>query len=318
MSAWGTVGRSVQDGESRTRRGDLASNDPARESEGSRRAHGGHNRRVIRTLAVANQKGGVAKTTTVASVGAALAHLGAKVLLVDLDPQACLTFSLGVDPDSLELSVHDVLLGRVPAGMAVRSIEPGLDLLPSTIDLAGTEVTLLTRTGREFTLRNAIADLATDYDYVILDCSPSLGVLTLNALTASDDVIIPLQCETLSHRGVWQLLQTVNDIQRLTNRDLRVLGVLPTMFDGRTSHSRAVLADVGDRYHVRVLEPAIPKSVRFAEAPTMGRSIMTTAASSKGATAYREFAEALHRGDLDRPRTLSLVDRETATPVGRS
>jgi len=273
---------------------------------------------VTRTLAVANQKGGVAKTTTVASVGAALAHLGATVLLVDLDPQACLTFSLGVDPDSLELSVHDVLLGRVPAAMAVRTVEPGLDLLPSTIDLAGTEVTLLTKTGREFTLRNAIVDLAVDYDYVILDCSPSLGVLTLNALTASDDVIIPLQCETLSHRGVWQLLQTVNDIQRLTNRDLHVLGVLPTMFDGRTSHSRAVLADVGDRYHVRVLEPAIPKSVRFAEAPTMGRSIMTTAASSKGAVAYREFADALHSGELDRQRTLSLVDHETATPVGGS
>jgi chromosome partitioning protein len=269
---------------------------------------------VTRILAVANQKGGVAKTTTVASLGTALADLGRRVLLVDLDPQACLTFSLGVDPDALELSVHDVLLDRVSAAMALRPVEPGLDLLPATIDLAGTEVTLLTMTGREFTLRHAIEGVVPSYDYVLVDCSPSLGVLTLNALTAADDVIIPLQCETLSHRGVWQLLQTVRDVQRLTNRELRVMGVLPTMFDARTTHARAVLDDIGERYDVAVLQPPIPKSVRFAEAPAEGRAVLRTAATSKGAQAYRQVAQALDDGGYDsdeRPRTISLVRVES-------
>ena len=251
---------------------------------------------VTRTLAVANQKGGVAKTTTVASLGVALAELGRRVLLVDLDPQACLTFSLGLDPDALTLSVHDVLLGRVNVAMAINRIDEGVDLLPSTIDLAGTEIQLLTVTGREFTLRNALSEVTADYDDVIIDCSPSLGVLTLNALTAADELLIPLQCETLSHRGVGQLLQTVRDVQRLTNRDLTVLGVLPTLFDARTTHARAVLADVSARYELDVIEPPIAKSVRFAEAPAVGRSIMVTAPSSKGALAYREVARRLVEG----------------------
>ncbi len=242
---------------------------------------------------MANQKGGVAKTTTVASLGVALAEMGRRVLLVDLDPQACLTFSLGLDPEAVELSVHDVLLGRVTAAMAIRPVDEGVDLLPSTIDLAGTEIALLTVTGREFTLRHALSEVSRDYDDVILDCSPSLGVLTLNALTAADELLIPLQCETLSHRGVGQLLQTVQDVQRLTNKDLTVLGVLPTLFDSRTIHARAVLADVSTRYDLTVLEPPIAKSVRFAEAPAVGRSILRTASSSKGARAYREVARRL-------------------------
>ena len=251
---------------------------------------------MTHTLAVANQKGGVAKTTTVASLGAALAEKGQRVLLVDLDPQACLTFSLGLDPEALELSVHDVLLGRVSAAMAVQSTDDGVDLLPSTIDLAGSEAMLLTRTGREYALRTALDELGDRYDWVLLDCSPSLGVLTLNALTAADSVLIPLQCETLSHRGVGQLLDTVRDVQRLTNRGLVVLGVLPTQFDGRTKHAQAVLADVSDRYALRVLDPPIAKSVRFAEAPAAGRSILATASGSKGAAAYREHARLLMKG----------------------
>jgi chromosome partitioning protein len=248
---------------------------------------------VTRTVAVANQKGGVAKTTTVASLGSALAELDQRVLLVDLDPQACLTFSLGLDPETLELSVHDVLLGRVDARLAVQETEDGVDLLPATIDLAGSEALLLTRTGREYALRSALAEISGDYDWVLLDCSPSLGVLTLNALTAADDVLIPLQCETLSHRGVGQLLDTVRDVQRLTNRGLNVLGVLPTLFDGRTNHAQAVLADVAQRYDLPVLEPPIAKSIRFAEAPAVGRSILATARTSKGAQAYREHARQL-------------------------
>lgn len=248
---------------------------------------------MTRTVAVANQKGGVAKTTTVASLGSALAELDQRVLLVDLDPQACLTFSLGLDPETLELSVHDVLLGRVDARLAVQETEDGVDLLPATIDLAGSEALLLTRTGREYALRSALAEISGDYDWVLLDCSPSLGVLTLNALTAADDVLIPLQCETLSHRGVGQLLDTVRDVQRLTNRGLNVLGVLPTLFDGRTKHAQAVLADVAQRYDLPVLEPPIAKSIRFAEAPAVGRSILATARTSKGAQAYREHARQL-------------------------
>jgi chromosome partitioning protein len=248
---------------------------------------------VSRTLAVANQKGGVAKTTTVASLGTALAEQGRKVLLVDLDPQSCLTFSLGLDPDTVELSVHDVLLGRVGASMAIHATEDGVDLLPATIELAGTEAALLSRPGREFLLRTALEEVGAAYEIVILDCSPSLGVLTLNALTAADDLIIPLQCEMLSHRGVGQLLDTVADVQRILNPKLRVLGVLPTMYDGRTNHARAVLADVSGRYGLPVLEPAIPKSVRFAEAPAEGRSVLATARSHRGAEAYRELAGSL-------------------------
>ncbi|WP_163548465.1 ParA family protein [Candidatus Frankia nodulisporulans] len=248
---------------------------------------------MAHVLAVANQKGGVAKTTSVASLGAALTELGRRVLLVDLDPQACLTFSLGLDPDTIELSVHDVLLGRLSAGIVVSTTADGTDLLPATIELAGSEAVLLSRTGREHALRLALADLLDDYDVILIDCPPSLGVLTINGLTAADEVIVPLQCETLSHRGVGQLLDTVQDVRRLTNAGLRVRGVLPTLFDARTAHSRAVLADVVARYHVDVLSPPISRSVRFAEAPGTGRSILATAGRSKGADAYRRHARAI-------------------------
>lgn len=248
-------------------------------------------------LAVANQKGGVAKTTTVASLGTAYAEMGRRVLLVDLDPQACLTFSLGLDPDTLELSAHDVLLGRVSAAMAIRCTEDGPDLLPATIDLAGAEATLLTRTGREFALRTALHQLLEvaepEYDDVLIDCPPSLGILTINGLTAATGVLVPLQCETLSHRGVGQLMDTVTDVRRLTNRDLAVLGVLPTLYDPRMTHTRDVLDDIALRYALPVLQPPIARSIRFAEAPAAGRSALTTAPRVRGAVAYREVARAL-------------------------
>lgn len=245
---------------------------------------------MTRTLAIANQKGGVAKTTTVATLGAALVEQGRRVAVVDLDPQACLTFSLGLDPDDLELSVHDVLLGRVPARTTVQRVAGGLDLLPARIDLVGSEKFLNSKNGREFVLRDALADLHSDYDLILLDAPPALGVLTVNALTAADHVMIPVQCETLAYRGVGQLLETVHDVRARTNRHLQVLGVLPTLFDGRSKHARAVLEDIGQRYGIDVLEPAIPRSIRFAEAPAAGRSILETAKSSAGAAAYRELA----------------------------
>jgi len=266
---------------------------------------------MTRIIAIANQKGGVAKTTTVASIGAALAELGQRVLLIDLDPQACLTFSLGLDPETLEFSMHDVLLGRVSASMAVIKTDEGMSLLPATIDLAGTEAQLLTRTGREFALRTALEDIATEYDTVLLDCSPSLGVLTINALTAAQEVLIPLQCETLSHRGVGQLLDTIADVRRITNRDLVVLGVLPTLFDSRTNHSRAVLSDINARYGLDILGPAIPRSIRFAEAPAVGRSVLASSGSRfRGAQAYR----ALARGLLDGTATSAHADLIGARP----
>jgi chromosome partitioning protein len=244
------------------------------------------------TLAVANQKGGVAKTTSVASIGAALAELGQRVLLVDLDPQACLTFSLGIDPEDLETSIHHVLTKGMEATEVIVTTEEAVDLLPATIELARAEADLLTRTGREYVVRAAIADLD-EYDWVLLDCPPSLGVLTVAALTAADGVLVPLQCETLSHRGVGQLLDTVHDVRRFTNPHLEVWGVLPTLFDGRTNHARAVLDTISETYGLDVLEPPIPKSIRFAEAPAAGQSILRTSGSNKGARAYREVARHL-------------------------
>jgi chromosome partitioning protein len=257
------------------------------------------------TLAVANQKGGVAKTTTVASVGAALAELGHSVLLVDLDPQACLTFSLGIDPEDLELSVHHVIAQGVDPAEVMIGTDDGVDLMPATIELARAEAELLTRTGREHVLRSmleALEDEELDHDWVLMDCPPSLGVLTVAALTAADGVLVPLQCETLSHRGVGQLLDTVHDVRRYTNRRLEVWGVLPTLYDGRTNHARTVLETISDTYDLEVVEPPIPKTIKFAEAPAAGRSILATSRSSKGAQAYREVAESLV-ARAARPRT---------------
>jgi chromosome partitioning protein len=243
-------------------------------------------------LAIANQKGGVAKTTTVASLGAALAEQGKTVLIVDLDPQACLTFSLGIDPEDLDLSVHHVLTKGVEPSEVIIQTDDGVDLLPATIELARAEAELLTRTGREYVLRAALEDLE-GYDWVLLDCPPSLGVLTVAALTAATGVLIPLQCETLSHRGVGQLLDTVHDVRRFTNKKLAVWGVLPTLYDGRTNHARTVLETISDTYGLDVVEPPIPKSIRFAEAPAAGRSILATARKNRGADAYRDVAASL-------------------------
>ncbi|CAA9328522.1 MAG: ParA-like protein [uncultured Nocardioidaceae bacterium] len=245
-------------------------------------------------LAVANQKGGVAKTTTVASLGAALVELGSRVLIVDLDPQASLTFSLGVDPEDVELSAHHVLTKGVDPSEVILETEDGVDLLPATIELARAEADLLTRTGREHVVKTALEELEDrpegSYDWILLDCPPSLGILTVAALTAARAVLIPLQCETLSHRGVGQLLDTVHDVRRFTNRRLQVWGVLPTLYDGRTNHSRAVLERISQDYDLDVLEPPIPKSIRFAEAPAVGRSILSTSRRHRGADAYREVA----------------------------
>jgi chromosome partitioning protein len=266
---------------------------PARSRSTSRSRPTSRPKKDARVVAVANQKGGVAKTTTVASLGSAFAATGLKVLLVDLDPQSSLTFSLGLDPDVVEPSITDVLLKGVALADVVHATDDGVHLVPSTIELAGAEPQLLGRPGREFVLREALADSLGEYDVILLDCSPSLGVLTLNALTAADGVIVPVQCEMLSHRGVGQLLDTIADVQRILNKGLTVMGLLPTMYDGRTTHARAILADLENRYELPVMAPPIPKSIRFAEAPAVGRSVLATARGSKGAEAYREVAASI-------------------------
>ena len=251
---------------------------------------------MVKVVAVANQKGGVAKTTTVQSLGEAMAQAGHRVLAVDLDPQACLTFSCGLDPDELDASLHDVLVRRAKLADVVVPVvgTHGLDLVPATIDLAGAEVHLLSRTGREHVLARALLPVVEDYDAVLIDCPPSLGVLTINGLTAAEAVIVPLQCEALSHRGVGQLLETIEDVRQFANEKLRVLGVLPTMFDARTTHSRQVLAEVEERYGLPLFGPPVPKSVRFAEAPGLGKSVLQHAPNSPGAMAYRTLSTTVY------------------------
>jgi chromosome partitioning protein len=246
-----------------------------------------------RVIALANQKGGVAKTTSVASLGAAFVEQGRRVLLVDLDPQACLTFSLGVDPDAVEASIHEVLTGAATLADTVIACADGFDLVPAVLDLAGAEAQLLTRPDREFLLRGALEGSRAAYDVILLDCAPSLGIVTLNALAAAHALIIPMPCEMLGHRGVGQLLDTVADVQRVLNQGLAIWGILPTLYDGRSNHAREVLADVGERYQLPVLEPPIPRTVRFSEAPAHGRTILATARRSAGAQAYRTVADSL-------------------------
>ena len=243
-------------------------------------------------LAVANQKGGVAKTTTVHSIADALVANGRRVLVVDLDPQASLTWAVGIDTETIELSLHDVLLRRAKASDVLVKVGD-LHVIPSSIDLAGTEVHLLTKTGREYGLRRALEPVIDDYDLVLIDCPPSLGILTINGLTAATDVLIPLQCETLSQRGVGQLLETIDDVRAYTNPDLRVMGVVATMFDGRTRLAQQVIEEVQETYSLEVLQPPIPKSVRVAEAPAKGLSVLDHAPTSKSAEAYRALANVI-------------------------
>ena len=244
---------------------------------------------MARVISFANQKGGVAKTTSVVAMGAALTERGRRVLVVDLDAQGALTFSLGVEPDELDETVNDVLVRRLPIEKVLITRE--MDLVPANIDLAGAEAVLLAKTGREYALQRALRDVLDAYDYILIDCPPSLGILTINGLTASNEVLIPLQCEALSHRGVGQLIETLNDIRHFTNPNLVMTGLIPTMFDGRSKHAQQVLSDVGSRYDVKVFEPPVRKSIRFAEASQAGKSILSFAPTHPGAMAYRVIAK---------------------------
>jgi len=249
---------------------------------------------MARVIAFANQKGGVAKTTSTLSLSAALVERSRRVLAVDLDPQGALTYSLGVDPDTLDETINDVLVRRLPIEKVI--LAGDLDLVPANIDLAGAEAVLLAKTGREYALERAFREITGRYDFIMIDCPPSLGILTINGLTAAQEVVIPVQCEALSHRGVGQLLETMRDIRHFTNPHLEITGIIATMYDGRTRHARQVLADVGSRYEVRVLQPPVRKSIRFAEASQAGKPILSYAPSHPGSEAYRELARQIEEG----------------------
>jgi chromosome partitioning protein len=245
-----------------------------------------------RVIALCNQKGGVGKTTTTINLGAALAEHGRRVLLVDFDPQGALSVGLGVNPGQLDRTVYDVLMNpnlTVDDALLKTGIA-GMDLLPSNIDLSAAEVQLVNEVAREQTLSRALESVTADYDVVLIDCQPSLGLLTVNALTAAQSVIIPLECEYFALRGVALLMQTIDKVRQRLNPELKVEGVLATMYDGRTLHSREVLARVVEVFGDAVFHTVISRTIRFPETTVAGRPITDYAPSSPGARAYRELA----------------------------
>jgi len=242
-------------------------------------------------LALCNQKGGVGKTTTTINLGAALTEFGRRVLLVDFDPQGALSVGLGVNPMELERTIYNSLMERsVSADDVLIKTSAGMDLLPSNIDLSAAEVQLVGEVAREQTLQRVLAPLINDYDVVLIDCQPSLGLLTINALTAADGVIIPLECEYFSLRGVALLIQTIEKVSERLNPQLQLEGILATMYDGRTLHGREVLARVVQAFGEKVFHTVINRTVRFPETTVAGEPITSYASSSAGAAAYRDLA----------------------------
>jgi chromosome partitioning protein len=248
---------------------------------------------------LANQKGGVGKTTTAVNLGAYLAASGRRALLIDLDPQANATSSLGVDKNAVRSSIYDVLVRDVPIGEALMLTKRvGLDLVPSTPALAGAEVEMVSFLSRENRLRRAIHPLLTKYHYILIDPPPSLGILTVNSLTAAQGVIVPIQCEYLALEGLTQLLQTITLIRESVNASLSIRGILLTMYDARTRLSQQVADEVRQHFGPRVFKALIPRSVRISESPSYGEPVLAYAPSSAGALAYEAFAQELLRGDL--------------------
>ncbi|MDP9189138.1 MAG: ParA family protein [Actinomycetota bacterium] len=251
-----------------------------------------HDHGPARVIAMCNQKGGVGKTTTTINLGAALADYGRKVLLVDFDPQGALSVGLGVNPYELDGTVYNLLMQRgVQAeDVVVKTNTSGLDLIPSNIDLSAAEVQLVGEVAREQTLARALGPIVPDYDLVLIDCQPSLGLLTVNALTACDSVIVPLECEFFALRGVALLVETIEKVKERLNPRLEIEGILATMFDSRTIHGREVMARVLEAFSDRVFHTVISRTVRFPETTVAGEPITSYAPTSAGAVAYRQLA----------------------------
>ena len=243
-------------------------------------------------ISLTNQKGGVGKTTTTINLGACLVETGRKVLLVDFDPQGSLSVGLGINPHTLERSVYNLLLSREfsPEDVITESSTPGLDILPANIDLSAAEVQLVSEVAREQTLQRVLNKLRSQYDYILIDCAPSLGLLTINALTASDWVIMPLELEFFALRGIALLTDTIEKVQDRLNPDLKVLGLLGTMYDSRTLHAREVLERIVEAFGDKVFHTVIKRTVRFPETTVAGEPITSYASSSPGAQAYRQLA----------------------------
>jgi chromosome partitioning protein len=251
-----------------------------------------------RIVALCNQKGGVGKTTTTINLGASLAELGRKVLLVDFDPQGSLSVGLGINPHTLELSIYNLLLGRdATAEEVIRPSEvEGMDILPANIDLSAAEIQLVSEVAREQTLQRLLRPLRPRYDVILIDCAPSLGLLTINALTAADKVIMPMECEFFALRGIALLTDTITKVQDRLNPDLEVLGILGTMYDPRTLHTREVMERVVDAFGDVVFHSVIRRTIKFPETTVAGEPITTYASNSPGATSYRMLArEVLQR-----------------------
>jgi chromosome partitioning protein len=251
-------------------------------------------------IALANQKGGVAKTTTTLNLAVAMKELGYSVLVIDLDPQGNLTMSQGMDPDAIERSMFDVLVHSLPIEEVIHQSE--VDVAVSSIDLAGAELALSSMIGRERALQKALLPVRGSYDYILIDTPPSLGLLTINALTAADSVIVPVQCEYLSLRGLVQLEGTVSMIRENLNPSVEIRGILPTMFDSRTLHAREAIDMLKENFGDLVFETRIRKTIRYAEAPVQGSSVLKYDPSGSAAEAYRTLAKEVLNGAKPRAR----------------
>ncbi len=252
---------------------------------------------VARTIAIANQKGGVGKTTTAVNLSAYMADLGKKVLVVDIDPQGNTTSGLGLDKRKVSCSVYDVILGEATAEEAIATTSVrNLFIMPANIDLAGAEIELVPAMSRERKLKTGLAPVMGHYDFILIDCPPSLGLLTINALTAADSVLVPIQCEYYALEGLGQLMSTIRLVQNHLNPPLEVEGVLLTMFDGRTNLSIQVVEEVKRFFKGKVYSTIVPRNVRLSEAPSHGKPILTYDAKSRGAEVYEELAKEVIAG----------------------